>query len=116
MAETLACVGCSGLVRRRRLSSFFGARIGRKGFRSQEEARAEDHASVPRTANTNILCACGGSRKNLQVRALREMLRGPVILGVGHARVPMARMAHSLKDEQNYALGMDALVIALIKR
>ena len=72
---------------------FFGARIGRKGFRSQEEARAEDNASVPRTANTSILCACGRSRKNLQVRALREMLRGPVSFGVGHARVPMARMA-----------------------
>ena len=72
---------------------FFGARVGRKGFRAQKEARAEESASVPRTANTSILCACGGSRKNLQVRALREMLRGPVIFGVGHARVPVARMA-----------------------
>ena len=72
---------------------FFGARIGRKGFWSQEEARAEDNASVPRTANTSILFACGGSRKNLKVRALCEMLSGPVIFGVGHARIPMARMA-----------------------
>ena len=85
---------------------FFEARIGRKGFRSREEAPQRNNASVPRTANTGILSACGGSRKNLQVRALREMLRGPVIFGV----------EHSLEDERNYGLCMDALVIALSKR
>ena len=55
---------------------FFGALVGRKGFRAQEEARAEDNASVPRTADTSILCACGGSRKNLQVRALAKCCAG----------------------------------------